>query len=66
MHGNEASGRESCFTMARQLALTEDPAILAMLAKMTVLIVPSINADGRARQHARQHHRARTSTAITP
>jgi predicted deacylase len=48
VHGNEASGRESCFTMARQLVLTEDPAILAMLTKMTVLIVPSINADGRA------------------
>ena len=27
VHGNEASGRESCFTMARQLAFTEDPAI---------------------------------------
>jgi hypothetical protein len=48
VHGNEASGRESCFTMARQLAFTEDPAILAMLSRMTVLIVPTINADGRA------------------
>ena len=48
VHGNEASGRESCFTMARQLAFTEDPAILAMLGKMTVLIVPSTNPDGRA------------------
>ena len=48
MHGNEASGRESCFTMARQLAFSTDPAIVAMLTKMTVLIVPSINADGRA------------------
>jgi predicted deacylase len=48
VHGNEASGRESCFTMARQLAFTEDPAIIAMLSKMTVLMVPSINADGRA------------------
>ena len=34
--------------VARQLAFTEDPAILAMLSKMTVLLVPSINADGRA------------------
>jgi hypothetical protein len=34
--------------MARQLVFTEDPAILAMLSKITVLIVPSINADGRA------------------
>src|SRR4051794_2262340 len=48
VHGNEASGRESCFTMARQLTSTEDPAILALLSKITVLMVPSINADGRA------------------
>src|SRR3954451_3882548 len=48
VHGNEASGRESCYTMARQLATTEDPAILAMLSKMTVLIMPSSNPDGRA------------------
>ena len=47
VHGNEASGRESCFTMARQLALSTDPAITDMLSRMTVLIVPSINADGR-------------------
>ena len=48
MHGNEASGRESCFTMARQLAFTQDPAILDMLSKITVLIMPSSNPDGRA------------------
>src|SRR4051794_16382119 len=48
VHGNEASGRESCYTMARQLATTEDPAILGMLSKMTVLIMPSSNPDGRA------------------
>jgi hypothetical protein len=33
--------------MARQLATTEDPAILAMLSKMTVLIMPSSNPEGR-------------------
>ena len=48
MHGNEASGRESCFTQARQLAFSTDPAIVDMLSKMTMLMVPSINADGRA------------------
>ena len=48
VHGNEASGRESCFTMARQLVSSEDPAILDMLSKIVVLMVPSINADGRA------------------
>ncbi len=48
VHGNEASGRESCMTIARVLATTEDPQILAMLSKMTVLIVPTTNPDGRA------------------
>src|SRR3954451_24166547 len=47
VHGNEPSGRESCMTIARVLATTQDPAILAMLAKMTVLIVPTTNPDGR-------------------
>ncbi|HWK26495.1 MAG TPA: M14 family zinc carboxypeptidase [Solirubrobacter sp.] len=48
VHGNEASGRESCFTMARQLAATEDPALLELLSRIVVLIVPSTNPDGRA------------------
>jgi predicted deacylase len=49
VHGNEASGRESCFTMARQLVGTQDPALLDILSRITVLIVPSTNPDGRAR-----------------
>src|SRR3954469_811185 len=48
VHGNEPSGRESCMTIARVLATTDDPQILAMLSKMTVLIVPTTNPDGRA------------------
>src|SRR3954471_12494661 len=48
VHGNEPSGRESCLTIARVLATTQDPQILAMLSKMTVLIVPTTNPDGRA------------------
>src|SRR3954452_8492036 len=48
VHGNEASGRESCFTMARQLVATQDPALLDILSRITVLIVPSTNPDGRA------------------
>ena len=48
VHGNEASGRESCFTQARQLALSTDPAITGLLSRMTILMIPSINADGRA------------------
>ncbi|MDA0168920.1 M14 family zinc carboxypeptidase [Solirubrobacter taibaiensis] len=48
VHGNEASGRETCFTMARQLAFSTDPAVIDMLTKITVLIMPSSNPDGRA------------------
>jgi hypothetical protein len=48
VHGNEASGRESCFTQARQLVFSTDPAIIDLLSRMTILMVPSINADGRA------------------
>src|SRR3954453_20864018 len=47
VHGNEPSGRESCMTIARVLATTDDPTILAMLSKMTVLIVTTTNPDGR-------------------
>ena len=65
VHGNEASGRESCFTQARQLALSTDPAITGLLSRMTILMIPSINADGRA-ANTRGNTRARTSTAITP
>ena len=58
VHGNEASGRESCFTMARQLVSTQDPATLAILSKITVLMDP-VDQSGRPRgQHPRQQHRA--------
>jgi hypothetical protein len=48
VHGNEPSGRESCLIMARELAFTTDPDLLAMLRRITVLLVPAINGDGRA------------------
>ncbi len=48
VHGNEASGRESCFTRPASSRSATDPAIVEMLSRMTVLMVPSINADGRA------------------
>ncbi|MEW2475283.1 MULTISPECIES: M14 family metallopeptidase [Micromonospora] len=48
VHGNEPGDREACFIMARQLAFTNDPATLDLLSKTTVLIVPTINGDGRA------------------
>ncbi|TCB94380.1 carboxypeptidase [Micromonospora zingiberis] len=48
VHGNEPGDREACFIMARQLAFTEDPTTLDLLSKTTMLILPTINGDGRA------------------
>ncbi|MEE6283229.1 M14 family zinc carboxypeptidase [Georgenia sp. MJ170] len=48
VHGNEPSSRESCLIMARQLAFGEDERTLDILSNATVLLVPSINGDGRA------------------
>jgi hypothetical protein len=49
VHGDEPQGRESCLIFARMLAFTEDPHILEILANTTVLIIPSSNPNGRAR-----------------
>ena len=48
VHGNEPSGREGCFMMIRELALSNDKRVLDILSNATILIVPSFNADGRA------------------
>jgi len=48
VHGNEPSDREACFILARQLAFGDDARTLDLLSRTTVLIVPSINGDGRA------------------
>lgn len=48
IHGNEPSGREGCFMMIRELAFSDDAGVLDILSHGTVLIVPSINGDGRA------------------
>ena len=48
VHGNEPSSREACLIMARELAFADDPRTLDILANTTVLIVPTINGDGRA------------------
>ena len=48
VHGNEPQGRESCLIFARMLAFTTDPHLLEVLANTTVLIVPTINGNGRA------------------
>ncbi len=48
VHGNEPTGREGCFMMIRELAFSNEPWVIDVLSNATVLIVPSINGDGRA------------------
>ncbi|MFJ2033975.1 M14 family zinc carboxypeptidase [Streptosporangium sp. NPDC087985] len=48
VHGNESSDREGCLIMARKLAFSNDARTIDLLSHTTVLIVPTINADGRA------------------
>jgi hypothetical protein len=48
VHGNEPSSREACLILARELAFGDDERTLEVLKKMTVLLVPAINGDGRA------------------
>jgi Zinc carboxypeptidase len=48
VHGNEPSMRESCLILARELAFTDDPSFLRIMEQSTVLIVPTLNGDGRA------------------
>ncbi|MFB6396621.1 M14 family zinc carboxypeptidase [Polymorphospora sp. 2-325] len=48
VHGNEPGDREACLILARQLAFSQDPGTIDVLTNSTVLIVPTINGDGRA------------------
>jgi hypothetical protein len=48
VHGNEPSSREACLILARELAFGNDGRTLDILRNATVLLVPSINGDGRA------------------
>ncbi|MFC4017444.1 M14 family zinc carboxypeptidase [Micromonospora sp. GCM10011542] len=48
VHGNEPGDREACLIMARQLAFSTDQRTIDLLSHTTVLIVPTINGDGRA------------------
>jgi hypothetical protein len=48
VHGNEPGDREGCLILARRLAFSHEARILDLLAHTTVLIVPTINGDGRA------------------
>jgi Zinc carboxypeptidase len=48
VHGDEPSMRESCLILARELAFTDDPDLLDIMSRSTVLIIPTLNGDGRA------------------
>jgi Zinc carboxypeptidase len=48
VHGNEPSMRESCLILARELAFTHDRRLLDVMSRATLLIVPTLNGDGRA------------------
>ena len=48
VHGNEPSSREACMILARELAFGRDRRTRDILDDATVLIVPTINGDGRA------------------
>jgi hypothetical protein len=48
VHGDEPSMRESCLILTRELAFTDDPDLLDIMSRATVLIVPTLNGDGRA------------------
>jgi hypothetical protein len=48
VHGNEPSMREACLILARELALTDDADLLDIMSRMTVLMVVTLNGDGRA------------------
>lgn len=47
-HGDEPSGREACMALARDLAETSDPSLLAYLAEHPVYMIPTNNPDGFA------------------
>ena len=49
VHGDEPQGREACLIAARMLAFTTDPHLLEVLSNTVVLIMPTINQNGRAR-----------------
>ena len=47
-HGNEPAGREAALQLLRDLAFTEDAALVRQLGEQAIQFVPSANPDGRA------------------
>ncbi|MBA0126127.1 succinylglutamate desuccinylase/aspartoacylase family protein [Haloechinothrix sp. YIM 98757] len=45
-HGNEPAGREMSLQLVRDLAFTDDAALLEQLTGTTVLVMPNTNPDG--------------------
>ncbi|HZN87362.1 MAG TPA: M14 family zinc carboxypeptidase [Thermoleophilaceae bacterium] len=48
VHGDEPSMREACLILARELAFTDDTHLLDIMSRANVLIIPTLNGDGRA------------------